>query len=269
MIPYPNISPEIFRIGPLAVRWYGVMYLVGFILAYLLIPKQKRAQSVGLKGDLLGDFIFWLAIGLIVGARIGEILFYQYKHLDYYLKNPLEIIAFWHGGMSFHGGLIGTVIAGYIFSRKRNIPFTILADSVAVVAPLGLFFGRIGNFINGELYGRVSDVPWAMIFPAGGNLPRHPSQLYEALGEGLILFVIMWTLQKRMPPPGVLIGVFIGGYGFIRFFLEFFREPDPLTGFVFGFLTMGQILCALMIIAGTLIVSYCGFYRRRKSKNGR
>ncbi|MCX7822801.1 MAG: prolipoprotein diacylglyceryl transferase [Syntrophobacterales bacterium] len=261
MIPYPQINPELVRIGPFAVRWYGLMYLLGFMAAYLLIPRQRKAQNLGLKGEMLQDLIFWLALGVIVGGRLGYILFYQYGNLYFYLTNPLEIIAVWHGGMSFHGGFIGSVLAGYRFSVKKNLSFVDLADCVMPVVPIGLGLGRIGNFINGELYGRPTDVPWAMVFPNGGPVPRHPSQLYEALGEGLLLFVLLWSLQKRNLRPGIITACFIIGYGLIRFFLEFFREPDPQIGFIMGIFTMGQVLCGAMIVLGSGFLIYCLRYK--------
>lgn len=265
MLNYPQINPEIVRIGPLVIRWYGLMYLIGFVSAYFLIPRQKRAIKLGLKGEILQDLIFWLAAGVIVGGRLGYIIFYQYDDLMFYLRNPLEIIAIWHGGMSFHGGFIGAVIAGYRFSLKRNIPFIELSDCVMPVVPIGLGLGRIGNFINGELYGRPATVPWAMIFPHGGPVPRHPSQLYEAFGEGLLLFTILWTLQKKSPRPGVLTASFVIGYGIVRFLLEFFREPDPQIGFIMGFFTMGQILCSVMIVGGCVLLVYS--LRRQRPGN--
>ncbi len=224
--------------------------------AYFLIPRQSRAKQIGLQSQTLQDLIFWLAVGLVAGARLGYIIFYQYPFLDFYLSHPIEIIAIWKGGMSFHGGLIGTILAGYIFCRSRRLPFWAVADCVIVTAPIGLGLGRIGNFINGELFGRISSVPWAMVFPRGGPFPRHPSQLYEAIGEGLILFLILWNLQKRNLPDGSLCALFLILYGIIRFFLEFFRQPDPQIGFIFGILTMGQILCTAMIVTGFLLFIY-------------
>jgi phosphatidylglycerol---prolipoprotein diacylglyceryl transferase len=256
MIPYPNINPDIFSIGPVRVRWYGVMYVLGFIAAYFLIQKQERSRQIGLVGTTAQDLIFYLAIGLIVGGRLGYILFYEYNDFMPYIRNPLEIIATWHGGMSFHGGLIGCVIAGWIFSRRKGIPFPALADSAIVTCPIGLGLGRLGNFINGELLGRPTDVPWAMIYPAGGPIPRHPTQLYESLAEGLLLFVIMWSLRKKPFKDGMMVAFFLLFYGIIRFIIEFFKEPDPQLGFLLGYFTMGQILCMAMIVASLLLMLY-------------
>jgi phosphatidylglycerol:prolipoprotein diacylglycerol transferase len=253
MIPYPNIDPDLFRIGPLHIRWYGLMYVLGFIASYLLIPRQKRSREIGLQGSRVDSLIFYVFIGLIAGARLGYVLFYQYHDLGDFLRRPLEIIAIWHGGLSFHGGLIGCIVAGWLFCRKNKMPFRAVADSAVVTAPIGLGLGRIGNFINGELYGRPTDVPWAMIFPGGGPLPRHPSQLYEALLEGAVLFVLLWVLRKRDFPDGMMIAFFLFFYGAFRFFLEFFREPDAHLGFILGFLTMGQLLSAAMILAGVAL----------------
>jgi phosphatidylglycerol:prolipoprotein diacylglycerol transferase len=256
MIPYPNINPDLFSIGPVHVRWYGVMYVLGFIAAYFLIQKQERSKQIGLVGTTAQDLIFYLAIGLIVGGRLGYLLFYEYNDFMPYIKNPLEIIATWHGGMSFHGGLIGAVLAGWIFARRKGIPFPALADSAIVTCPIGLGLGRLGNFINGELLGRPTDVPWAMIFPAGGPIPRHPSQLYESLAEGLLLFVIMWNLRKKPFKDGMMVAFFLLFYGMIRFIIEFFREPDTQLGFLLGYFTMGQILCTAMMVAAVVLMLY-------------
>jgi phosphatidylglycerol:prolipoprotein diacylglycerol transferase len=256
LIPYPHINPDLISIGPIHIRWYGVMYVLGFFAAYFLVQRQKRARQIGLTGTVAQDLIFYLAIGLIVGARLGYVLFYQYTDYSYYLKHPIEIIATWHGGMSFHGGLIGAVIAGWLFSRRRKIPFWALADSVVVTVPIGLGFGRIGNFINGELFGRPTNVPWAMIFPEGGPIPRHPSQLYEAFFEGLVLFILLWRLRQRRFRDGMMVVFFMLFYGIFRFFLEFFREPDPQIGFILKYFTMGQVLCVTMIIASIILWQY-------------
>ena len=248
MIPFPNINPNLIEIGPLKLRWYGVMYVLAFALSYFLIAGQRRARKLGLYGERLQNLIFALAIGLIVGARFGYILFYQFGNLSYYLQAPLEIIAVWHGGMSFHGGLIGAVFAGVIFCRRRGLPFWEAADTVFVAAPVGLGLGRLGNFINGELFGRPASVPWAMVFPAGGSVPRHPSQLYEALLEGALLFIILWKSKDLNLRPGTMVCFFLGGYGLMRFITEFFRQPDPQLGLIWGMVSMGQILCLSMIL---------------------
>lgn len=253
MLPYPDIDPDIFRIGPIRIRWYGLMYLLGFIASYLLIPRQKRSKEIGLQGSRVDSLVFYVFIGLIAGARLGYVLFYQYHDLADFFSRPLEIIAVWQGGLSFHGGLIGCILAGWLFSRRNKMPFWAVADSAVVTAPIGLGLGRIGNFINGELYGRPTDVPWAMVFPGAGPLPRHPSQLYEALMEGAVLFVLLWVLRKRAFPDGMMIALFLFFYGVFRFFIEFFREPDTHLGFILGFLTMGQLLSAAMILAGVAL----------------
>ncbi len=250
MIPYPEIDPNIVRIGPVQIRWYGFMYVLGLVAAYLLIPRQKRARELGLSGLLVQDLVFFLAVGLILGARLGYLVFYQYHDYAFYLKNPLEIIATWHGGMSFHGGFLGATMAAWWFCRRKKLPFAAVADCIAVTAPIGLGFGRLGNFINGELWGRVTDAPWAMIFPGAGSQPRHPSQLYEALLEGLVLFIVLWLLRQRPFRDGMMVAFFAIFYGIFRFILEFFREPDVQLGFVWGPFTMGQLLCLAMVAAG-------------------
>jgi len=253
VIPYPHINPDLFKIGPLHVRWYGLMYVLGFVASYLLIPRQERSRAIGLQGSRVDSLMFFVFVGLLAGARLGYILFYQYHNLADFLRHPIEIIAVWQGGMSFHGGLVGCVIAGWLFCRKNKMPFWAVADSVVVTAPIGLGLGRIGNFINGELFGRPSDVPWAMVFPLGGPMPRHPSQLYEALMEGAVLFVLLWVLRKRAFPDGMMIAFFLVFYGAFRFVIEFFREPDVHLGFILGPLTMGQLLSASMVLAGLVL----------------
>ncbi len=251
MIPYPEIRPYIVKIGPLEIRWYGLMYLLGFASSYLLVRYQIKKKGMDISKNLIDDLYFYLILGLIIGARLGYVLFYN---LSEYLSNPLDILAIWHGGMSFHGGLIGSIVAGIVFSRKRHLPFWMLSDMIIVTAPVGLCLGRIGNFINGELFGRVTTVPWAMVFPGGGPLPRHPSQLYEAVLEGPVLFLILWTLKDRIHRKGYLTALFLIFYGIFRFFVEVFREPDPQLGFVLSFLTMGQILSGLMIVSGIVLI---------------
>lgn len=251
MISYPNISPEIIRIGPLAVRWYGMMYLAGFAASYLLVRYQIRKKGLDLGKDSVETLYSYLITGLLLGARLGYVIFYN---PDYYLQHPLDILAVWHGGMSFHGGMIGSIGAGILFCRKFKLDFWSISDLIVVPAPIGIGLGRLGNFINGELYGRVSDVPWAMVFPSGGLQPRHPSQLYELFLEGPILFVTLWVLKDRGFRPGAISAVFIIMYGSFRFFVEFFREPDPQIGLILGLFTMGQLLCAAMIMAGLMIL---------------
>jgi len=238
MLVHPNIDPVIFSLGPFSVQWYGVMYLLGFLAAYLLANSRK--SRFGWTSDDVSDLIFYAALGVILGGRIGYILFYK---LEFYFANPLQIFNIMGGGMSFHGGLIGVAIATWLYARKQKIPYLELADFVAPLAPLGLFFGRIGNFINQELWGRPTDVPWAMLFtndPEG--LPRHPSMLYEAILEGLILFAVLWWFSKSNRKHGQVAGLFLLGYGLFRFLVEFVRVPDDHIGYVaFQWLTVGQL----------------------------
>jgi len=242
-----QINPVLIKFGPFHVGWYGLMYVFGFIASYLLVRYQLEKRTWGISKQEVENLYLYLMLGLIIGGRLGYVLFYG---LPMYLSNPLEIFAIWHGGMSFHGGLLGVLIVGVVFSWRHKKSFWRIADLFIVTAPIGLGLGRIGNFINGELYGRVTSVPWGMIFPQGGPLPRHPSQLYESALEGGILFVILWFLKDKKLPPGGLLAVFLFAYGIFRFLAEFFREPDQQLGFILGPLTMGQVLSSLMIIAG-------------------
>lgn len=251
MIPYPKIDPEIVRIGPFSIRWYGMMYLIGFLSSYLLVRYQVRKRNLPIPMAMIDSLYTYIILGLLIGARLGYAIFYN---LPFYLKNPLEVLAVWHGGMSFHGGLIGCIVSGYIFSRRYRLDFWRLSDLVVVTAPIGLGLGRLGNFINGELFGRVTDVPWAMVFPEGGPLPRHPSQLYEFLLEGVVLFLILWLLKEKITKRGYLSAIFLLLYGIFRFTIEFFREPDPQIGYILGFLTMGQALSTAMIIVGIIVL---------------
>ncbi len=253
MILFPSIDPVIIRIGPLSVRWYGLMYLIGFVASYLLVKYQVGKKKIALNKQDLESLYTYLILGLIIGARLGYVLFYN---LGDYLKNPLELFAVWHGGMSFHGGLAGTVIAGIIFCRKQGFDFWRLGDLIIVTAPIGLGLGRLGNFINGELYGRVTDMPWGMVFPSGGPFPRHPSQLYEFLLEGVVLFAVLWSFKDKFLKSGTLISLFLILYGIFRFIVEFFREPDPQLGFILGPFTMGQALsfATILFAAGILFV---------------
>lgn len=251
MIPYPKIDPEIVKIGRFSIRWYGMMYLIGFISSYLLVQYQVKKRNLPLSKPMIDSLYTYLILGLLIGARLGYVIFYN---LPLYLRDPLEIFALWHGGMSFHGGLIGCIVSGFIFFKRYRIDFWMLADLIVVTAPIGLGLGRLGNFINGELYGRVTDVPWAMVFPDGGPLPRHPSQLYEFFLEGPCLFLILWYLKDRVSKKGAISAAFLLFYGIFRFIVEFFREPDPQVGYILGFITMGQILSSVMIIFGLLIL---------------
>ncbi|MBI5213589.1 MAG: prolipoprotein diacylglyceryl transferase [Nitrospirae bacterium] len=256
MIPYPDISPEIIRIGPVAVRWYGMMYLIGFAVSYLLVRYQINKKGLNLSKDFVESLYSYLIFGLLLGARLGYVVFYN---LPYYIGHPLEVFAVWQGGMSFHGGMIGSVIAGVLFCRKFKIDAWQVADLIIAAAPIGIGLGRLGNFINGELYGRVTDAPWAMIFPGGGPFPRHPSQLYEFFLEGIVLFTVLWALKDKGFRTGALSSVFLILYGAFRFFVEFFREPDVQIGYILGFITMGQILSAAMTCLGLWII-----YMRKK-----
>jgi len=227
------------------------MYVFGFVGGYFLIRWLAKKRGIHLPKDVLQELISYLVVGVILGGRLGYVLFYN---LPFYLANPLEIFAFWHGGMSFHGGLIGTLLMGWWFAKKRGLAFYPLADVCVVAVPIGLGLGRIGNFINGELFGRPTNVPWAVVFPQGGPVARHPSQLYEAFLEGLVLFSILLWMSERVQADGVLFWTFIGGYSLARFFVEFFREPDPQLGFILGPFSMGQILSLAMILAAMLFL---------------
>jgi len=257
MLPYPQIKPEILRGGPLALRWYGLMYLIGFAASYMLVGYQIKKKGLSVSRDFLDSLYTFIMIGLVAGARLGYVIFYN---LTFYLDHPQDVFAVWQGGMSFHGGLIGSVLAGVWCCKRHGVDAWQVADLVVATGPIGLGCGRIGNFINGELYGRATNVPWAMVFPAGGPLPRHPSQLYEFFLEGVVLFLVLWTAKNRMRASGLLAALFLLLYGTFRFSLEFFREPDPQLGFVLGPFTMGQLLSAGMVSVG--IVVY--FVRRKK-----
>ncbi|MDD5757465.1 MAG: prolipoprotein diacylglyceryl transferase [Desulfobulbaceae bacterium] len=251
MLTFPQIDPAIVKIGPMQIRWYGLMYVVGFIISYVLVQRQIKKNHDSNLANHLENLNVTLMLSLILGGRLGYVLFYN---LTYYLKNPAEILATWQGGMSFHGALLGVICGGVWFCSTRKLDFWKTADIYVVTIPLGLGFGRIGNFINGELYGRESNMPWAMIFPGGGPNPRHPSQLYEFLLEGIFLFMILWKAKDRPHPSGFMLSFFLIGYGIVRSIVENFREPDAQIGFI-GVFTMGQILSVTMIVAGIIIFS--------------
>ena len=258
MLVYPKFDPIAFQVGPVAVRWYGLMYLAGFVLFVVLGRRRARAHAFPeWRASDVDDLLFFGVFGVILGGRLGYVLFY--KPL-YYLAHPLEIFEVWHGGMSFHGGFLGVLIAMWFFARRRGKTFLEVADFVAPLCPLGLAAGRLGNFINGELVGRPSDLPWAMVFPQVDNVPRHPSQLYEFGLEGLLLFAILWIYAARPRPRGALSGLFLLGYGVFRFLAEFAREPDSFLGFLAGGLTMGQWLSMPMAVAGAVMMLWA--YRR-------
>jgi phosphatidylglycerol---prolipoprotein diacylglyceryl transferase len=259
-IPFPNINPVFFELGPLQFRWYGLMYLIGLTAAYLLIKRTVATKALPLGPDQIYDMVVFAAFGVFLGGRIGYTLFYNFP---YYSQHPLKIFAVWEGGMSFHGGLLGTIVALVWFSKRRGLPIYTIADLAASVTPIGLGFGRLGNFINGELYGRATDVDWCMVFPTGGPACRHPSQLYEAGLEGLLLFTALWIIGRRTIPPGTIFWSFLTGYGICRMIVELFREPDQQMGFMFAQITMGQLLSAPMVLIGLVMLAW-GFYKHRR-----
>ncbi len=257
-IPFPAFNPIAVSIGPFAIRWYALAYIGGILLGWVYargILKSERAWGGPAPISLadFDDFVLWVTLGIILGGRTGYVLFYN---LPFFATHPIEIFYLWQGGMSFHGGFMGCVVAVILFARNRGLSILSLGDVVGAVGPIGLFLGRLANFINGELWGRVSDVPWAIIFPGAGPLPRHPSQLYEASLEGILLFTILAAMIRAgaLKRPGLLLGTFIIVYGCARIFGEFFREPDPQLGFLWGGLTMGMLLSVPMIAVGALIV---------------
>jgi len=254
-LPFPTLDPVAIEIGPIAIRWYALAYIAGIALGWWRMLRLADLSPQRIPRKDVDDFVLWAVIGIILGGRLGYVLFYR---PGYYLENPLEALALWHGGMSFHGGLVGTILALVLFARLRGHALFAFADLVAAVAPIGLFFGRLANFVNGELFGRVSDVPWAMVFPHGGPEPRHPSQLYEALLEGLVLYAVLAFLihyRDALARPGLVSGVFLLGYGTARFGIEFLRQPDQHLGFLFAGATMGQILSLPLILAGIAVIA--------------
>lgn len=252
MLDYPQIDPVAIELGPLQIHWYGLMYVVGFIGAWWL--GRKRADRLGLTRDDIGDMLFYGALGVVLGGRVGYALFYG---LDRLLADPLWLFQIWDGGMSFHGGLIGVLIAAWLFARKHGLAFFQLTDFIAPLVPIGLGAGRIGNFINAELPGRISEVPWAMAFPGMGPQPRHPSALYEFALEGVVLFAILWWVSRQPRRRGMISGLFLVLYGTFRFAVEFVRLPDPQLGFIaFGWMTMGMLLSLPMIVAGLALIAW-------------
>jgi phosphatidylglycerol:prolipoprotein diacylglycerol transferase len=268
-LPFPAIDPVLIQVGPFAIRWYALAYIVGIFLGWWYAKTLVRNTAIwGPPGPPMtpldiDDFVVWCAVGIILGGRVGYVLFYD---LPRFMENPLEIFALWHGGMSFHGGFLGTILALLLFARARGIPMLSMLDVAAVVTPIGLFLGRIANFINSELWGRTAaDVPWAFVFPNGGPLPRHPSQLYEGTLEGIVLFAILLAMWRKgaLKYPGMIGGMFVFGYGIARIVSEFFREPDAHIGYLTGGLTMGMLLSIPMLVVG---LGAMWFAKRRGAK---
>jgi phosphatidylglycerol:prolipoprotein diacylglycerol transferase len=259
MLIHPSFDPVAIHLGPLQVRWYGLMYLIGFA-AFLLLGRMriKRAAAPAITLRELDDLLFYGVLGVILGGRLGYVLFYK---LGYYLGHPLEIFFVWQGGMSFHGGFLGVLIAAWLFVRKSGKPWLTVMDFIAPMVPIGLGAGRMGNFINSELWGRPTDVPWAMVFPLVDQTPRHPSQLYEFGLEGVVFFILLWLFSSKQRPVGAVSGLFLMGYGCFRFIVEFTREPDDFLGLLSLGMSMGQWLSLPMIIAG--IVMFRWAYRAK------
>jgi len=253
MLTWPAFDPVAIHIGPLAIHWYGLMYVIGFFLVYWLGKRQliERGEwETQVSAQQYEGLFSWLILGVLIGGRLGYVLFYNFP---FYSSHPLESLYVWQGGMSFHGGMVGPLVAGWLYCRKHGLPFLTLADRLFTVAPLALAFGRFGNFINAELWGRVTSVPWGMVFPNAGPAPRHPSQLYELSLEGIALFCVLWFTRRKDWPAGSRVALFLGGYALARIFCEFFRQPDAQLGFLFGPVTMGMLLSSLMLAAGILL----------------
>lgn len=253
-IAFPAIDPVIFEVGPFAIRWYAVAYIAGLVIGWRYLLRLTDTTPADVSREAADDFLVWATFGIILGGRLGYVFFYK---PEFYLANPVNILTVWQGGMSFHGGLTGVCVATILFCRKRGISLFHFADMLAVISPIGLFFGRIANFINGELYGRITDVPWAVVFPHGGSAPRHPSQLYEAVLEGLLLLIILsliWHRSGMRNRPGMIAGLFFIGYSAARITAEFFRQPDAHLGFLYQGATMGQLLCIPMILFGLWLI---------------
>jgi len=265
MIEFPNINPVALDLGLLQIRWYAISYVTGILLSWFFILKIIKIKKIDIDNQTISELISNCIIGIILGGRLGYVIFYNY---EYFSDNLIEIFKIWNGGMSFHGGLIGVIIAVIYTSKTSKTSLMLLADLVAIVSPVGIFFGRIANFVNGELYGRVTTHPFGIIFPNGGDIPRHPSQLYEAFFEGFLLFLILLMFlqfKKIIKSSGILAGCFISIYGFFRFFIEFFREPDNHIGLLYLNLSMGQFLCLPMILIGVFFIIFS--YKRTVFKS--
>jgi phosphatidylglycerol:prolipoprotein diacylglycerol transferase len=251
-IPFHGIDPVLLDLGPIQLRWYGLMYVFGFIVAYFVMRRAIRQRDdLRLTENDLFDLLFYLILGVMIGGRLGYILLYD---LSSYLENPASIVAVWRGGMSFHGGLIGAFLSALLITWRRGWNFLVVADLGAIGGPIGLGLGRIGNFINGELFGRETSLPWAMLFPGGGNVGRHPSQLYEAVLEGAFLFLFVAWVYRRRLAPGAAFWAFLAGYGAVRFLVEFVREPDAHIGIDLGPFTRGQLLSLPLLVIGTVLL---------------
>jgi phosphatidylglycerol:prolipoprotein diacylglycerol transferase len=265
VIPYPRIPPTIVSVGPVAIRWYSLMYVVGYVLGYRLVLKRIESGRSTLTRADLDNLIWYLVVGMLVGARVIYVTVYGRGE---YAAHPLEVFAVWQGGLSFHGAILGMAVAIILFARRYRFPILAVTDLVALCGTPGLFFGRIGNFINGELYGRPTSVPWAMTFPSDPlHVPRHPSQLYEAFAEGLLLSALLWWVDsfarsRGYDRPGLITGLFLVGYAIIRFSLEFTRAPDAQLGLVVGPLSMGQLLSLIMLLVGAGLLGLVGLRRR-------
>jgi len=267
VLTWPGFDPIALQIGPIAIHWYGLMYVIGFFLVFWLGRRQlvERGEWDTLVPAQHYEGLFnWLILGVILGGRIGYVVFYNPA---YYLAHPIEALYVWRGGMSFHGGMLGPLIAGWVYCRRHALPFLLLADRLFTAAPLALAFGRLGNFINSELWGRVTDVPWGMVFPNAGPAPRHPSQLYELSLEGIALFCVLWFTRRRDWPAGCRVALFLIGYALARIFCEMFRQPDAQLGFLFGPVTMGMLLSSLMLVGG--IGMWLILVRKTRSQGGK
>jgi phosphatidylglycerol:prolipoprotein diacylglycerol transferase len=254
-LSYPMIDPVALQIGPIAIRWYALAYIAGLLIGWRIVLRhiRRNPEPPMLRADA-DDFLVWAIVAVIVGGRLGYVVFYN---PGYYLERPLEVLFLWHGGMSFHGGLVGVIVALVVFCRQRNLDLLRVADLVTSVVPVGLFFGRIANFINAELWGRTTDVPWAMVFPGAGPAPRHPSQLYEAFLEGIVLLIVLQWLYsnpKVRERPGVVAGVFLLAYAAIRIFIELYRQPDGQVGFLAAGTTLGQWLSVPLVVLGAALL---------------
>ena len=250
---YHSLDPIAFALGPFEVRWYGLAYMAGFICAGLIMHAYGRRWKLDLTGDDVYSVMLGIAFGIIIGGRLGYVIFYG---AGYYLEHPLEIVMLNQGGMSFHGGLVGAIIGCLITARSLKLSFATIADLVVCGAPLGLFFGRCANFVNGELWGKETTLPWGVMFETGGNVYRHPSQLYEALLEGIVIFIVLFALSRKNPPrfQGTFMGTFLLLYGVFRFLIEFVRVPDAQLGYLCGFITMGQLLSLPLVVAGVALL---------------